>query len=127
MPCRYLIHRDRRLVVSTGWERVTFVELKAHQDQLGGDPDFDPTFNQLLDGTEVIELAVSIGQVRSLATRKLFSPTSRRAFVAPNPVVFGVGRMWTAYHEMATGLENVKIFYDLAAALKWLGLDELPQ
>ncbi len=126
MPCRYVIHGQSRLVVSTGWERVTFAELKAHQDQLGGDPDFDPTFNQLVDGTAVTGLEVSMEQVRSLAARKLFSPTSRRAFVAPDPAIFGVGRMWTAYHEMATGLENVKMFYDLAAALKWLGLEDLP-
>jgi hypothetical protein len=127
MPCRYVIHVQQRLVVSTGSERVTFEEMKAHQDQLIADPDFDPTFNQLLDATAVTDLDLSRDDVKSLATRKVFSAESRRAFAAPNPAVFGIGRMWTAYHEMATGMENVRIFYDLAEALKWLGLESTPR
>ena len=126
MPCHYVIHGPSRLVVSTGSENVTFAELKAHQDRLAVDPDFDPSFNQLLDARTVTDLEVSRDQVRLLAARRIFSEQSRRAFVALNPAVFGIGRMWTAYHEMATGLENVRIFYDLADALKWLGLDALP-
>jgi hypothetical protein len=127
MPCRYVIYRERHLVVSTGSERLTFAEVKAHQDQLIADPDLDPTFNQLLDATAVTSLDVSQDEVKLLAARRVFSAKSRRAFVSPNPAIFGIGRMWTAYHEMATGMENVKIFYKLADALKWLGLEDIPQ
>jgi hypothetical protein len=127
MPCHYVIYRERRLVVSIGSERVTFAEMKAHQDQLIADPDFDPTFNQLLDATAVTALDLSRDEVKSLATRRIFAAESRRAFLAPNPAIFGIGRMWTAYYELATGHENVTMFYNLAEALKWLGLDSLPR
>lgn len=46
MPCRYDIDKDRRLVISTGWDRLPFAEAKARQDQLGIDPDFNSEFNQ---------------------------------------------------------------------------------
>lgn len=51
MPCRYVIDIEQRLVISTGWDRVTFAEIKAHQDQLVSDPDFNPEFNQFVDAT----------------------------------------------------------------------------
>ena len=46
MPCRYVIDIEQRLVISTGWDRVTFAEAKAHQDQLVRDPVFNPEFNE---------------------------------------------------------------------------------
>jgi hypothetical protein len=36
MPCRYVIDLERRLVISTGWERLTYPEMEAHQEQLLG-------------------------------------------------------------------------------------------
>jgi len=33
MPCRYTIDIGLGLVISTGWGRVTFEEMKAHQER----------------------------------------------------------------------------------------------
>jgi len=123
MPCRYVIDKDRRLVISTGWDRLTFAEMKAQQDELTSDPNFDPAFNQLVDVTAVTVLDLSIGEAQRIANRGIYSPTSRRAVLASSPAIFGMARMMDAYHSMATGREQVSVFYDGDAALKWLGLE----
>jgi len=90
------------------------------------DPDFDPEFNQLIDLTAVTSLDISADEARAIAGRKLFSFTSRRALVATSPAIFGMGRMMEVYNEMSEVASQVRIFYDLPSALKWLGLDGLP-
>jgi hypothetical protein len=127
MPCRYVIDKERRLVISTAWDRVSFAEAKAHQDQLKDDPAFDPTFSQLLDATGVTGLDASMDEIRILARRGIFSPSSRRAFVASSPEIFGMGRVLGAYLEMGQVPQQVNVFYDLSSALTWLGLEEDPR
>ena len=65
--------------------------------------------------------------VRLLARRKIFSATSKRAFVATSPAVFGVGRMWEILTEMSDNPSQIRLFYDLPSALKWLNLESLPR
>jgi hypothetical protein len=66
-------------------------------------------------------------QARLLARRMIFSLTSKRAFVAASPAVFGVGRMWEIFTEMSDNPSQIRVFYDLPSALKWLDLENLPQ
>jgi hypothetical protein len=126
LPCRYLIDKERRLGISTGWDRLTFADMKAQQDEVLANPDFDPAFNQLVDVTAVTVLDLSIAEAKWIANRGIYSPTSRLAVLASNPAIFGMARMMDAYHSMATGREQVSVFYDLDAALAWLGLKSLP-
>ena len=126
MPCSYKIYKDRRLIITKVWDRVTFAELRAHQNEFASDPDFDPAFNLLIDATRVT-LDISIDEARSLVSQGLFSSTSRRAFLATDPAIFGMGRLMAVYHAMATKQEQVSVFYDRAAALKWLGLEDDPE
>jgi hypothetical protein len=127
MPCRYVIDQQRRLVITTAWDRVTFTEAKAHQDQLSNDAAFDPDFNQLVDASAVTALEATIDQIKTLSKRGIFSPASRRAFVATRPDIFGVGRVMGTYFEMGRVPQQVQVFYDLASALHWLGLEEDPR
>jgi hypothetical protein len=122
MPCRYVIDKERRLVVTTAWDRVTFAEARAHQEQLANDPDFNQNFNQLVDASAVSSLDASPQEIQTLSSRRLFSSASRRAFIATNPVVFGMGRMLQTYLEIAKAQEQICIFYDRSSALEWLGL-----
>jgi hypothetical protein len=126
MPVRYVIDRERRLVVTTAWDRVTYAEVKAHQDQLLSDPAFNPEFDQLIDVTSATAWEIATDDLRMLARRKVFSPTSRRAWLATMPESFGLGRMAQAFHEVSGSPSEVCTFYDLSAALKWLGLTALP-
>ncbi|MBV9148153.1 MAG: hypothetical protein JO065_19720 [Acidobacteria bacterium] len=125
MPCDYRIDSSRRLVITTASGAVSFEEIVAHQKRLQGDPEFVPEFDQLLDCRSATNLNVSSEQARLVAQRKLFSRTSKRALVAGNPVVFGIGRMLQAYNELAPHGSVPRVFYDMKIALEWLHRTEL--
>jgi len=52
-----------------------------------------------------------------LARRTIFSPTSRRAFVATDPLNYGMARMLKTYHQMLPNPSQIEVFHDLASAL----------
>ena len=122
MPCRYVIDKPRRLIISIYSDHVTLAEIEGHKDQFTSDPEFDPEFDQFVDLTAVTALDISIDEAKTIARRKVFSPTARRAFLASSPSVYGMYRLMEAYHSMAEGEEQVCVFYDREAALKWLGV-----
>ena len=126
MPFDYAVYKERRLVVSIGIGLVTWVEIKARQDQTKTDPNFDPEFDQIVDLRLVTGFEMSPEQTRSLARRRIFSSNSKRAFVATNASVFGVGRMWESYTEFSDDPSHIQVFYDLPSALKWIGLESMP-
>lgn len=125
MPLRYVIDKERRLVRTTGWDRLTFDQTKAYQDQLLNDPDFDPEFNQLVDLTALAGLGMSTEETKQIASRSGFSARSRRAFVAPDPAVFGMSRLFAVYNEMSSTPSQIQVFHDAISALKWLGLETI--
>jgi hypothetical protein len=120
MPCRYVIEKEKRLVVSTAWDTVNFADAKAHQDELYADPAFSRDFNQLIDATAVTQIVATSDEIRNIASRSIFSPASRRAILANHPVIFGIGRMLQAHFNMAIGGDQVSVFYEREAAMKWL-------
>jgi hypothetical protein len=127
MPFGYVVYREHRLVISTGSDLVTWEEIKARQDQTQTDPDFNPEFDQIVDLRPVTGFNMTSDHARLLARRIIFSAKSKRAFVAASPGVFGVGRMWEIFTEMSDNQSQIRVFYDLPSALKWLGLESLPQ
>ena len=126
MPFSYVVHNDHRLVVSTGTDRVTWKEIKARQDQAQADPGFNPEFNQIVDLRAVTSFDMTSDHISALAHRMVFSSTSKRAFVAPSPAIFGVARMWETLSELEDNPSEIRVFYDLPSALKWLNLESLP-
>ena len=46
MPVRSVIDKNLRLVVTTEEGCVTFADMRANQDRLLDDPEFDPEFSQ---------------------------------------------------------------------------------
>ena len=127
MPFSYVVYGERRLVISSGSDLVTWEEIKARQDQTKTDPAFDPEFDQIVDLRTVTGFDMTSDQARTLARRMIFSATSKRAFVSASPAVFGVGRIWEMFTETSDNPSQIRVFYDLPSALKWLNLDSLPQ
>jgi len=105
---------------------VSSLEIQEHRNQLAGDPEFNPDFDQLVDGTAVTGLDVSMDDAKLIASATVFSPVSRRAFVASNLLILGVTRMMETYAHIGKGREQVKVFHDRNEAMKWLGLQTLP-
>jgi hypothetical protein len=97
--------------------------LKAHQDQLLSDPDFDPTFNQLVDGTAVVALEATPNELKTIIGRRFLSSTSRRAFLASSLPVLGMGRLMELYSKREPGREQVCLFHDRESAMRWLRLE----
>jgi hypothetical protein len=123
LPVGYTIDHERRLVITSGSGCITFAEVKAQYDQMLSDPAFNPDFNQLIDGTAITTLDLSVDEVRTIVQRKVFSPTSRRALVATLPAVFGVLRMAGTYHEVSNAAAaTICVFHDIPSASKWLAL-----
>jgi hypothetical protein len=117
MNVRYSIDKQRRLILTIGEGSVRFDDIRGHQDRLLADRDFDVSFDQLIDTTAVTTFDISASEARILAERRIVSAESRRAFVATQSHIFGLGRMMQVYHEP---LGDVQVFYSMDEALKWL-------
>jgi hypothetical protein len=127
LPLQSTIDKKQRLVIGTAWGCITFPEIKAHQDKLLSDPDFSPEFNQLMDGSKVTDWLLTIKEAETIARRKMFSPFSKRAIVGPLPVNSPLARIIDAYYELTKHASNMEVFQDVPSALKWLGIEALPE
>jgi len=120
MPFYYKIDKESRLVMSTGSSVLTVADSLAHQDELLKDPDFDPTFSQLMDLTHVTKLEHTSEDVRRVAQRSVFSPNSRRAILVTADVAFGVAREFEMLRE-TLGETGIRVFRELDDALECSG------
>ena len=125
MPAWYQIDAARRLVLSTGSGLLTATDIMAHQRQLMGDPNFDPSFSQFWDFTAVITNAINGDDVRAIAATTVFSANSRRAALVRTDEQFGLCRMFATYRE-GRGEYGVRVFRDRAEALRWALSEEQP-
>jgi hypothetical protein len=119
MSIRNVINKEKRLILTTGEGIITFADMRASQEEILADPNYNPAFNQLIDGRKVTQVSLTEEQAWILARRCMVSKTSRRAVVASSPAIFGVGRLMEVHHEFSTGVQ-VEVFGDLAAAMQWL-------
>lgn len=122
MPCNYTIYKDKGLVVTTASEVFTFAEAMAHEDKIYSDPDFDPTFVHLIDGTGISRTEITASEISTLARRTGFSPKSRKALVVNSALLFGLARMFEAYLQLSGAAESVSVFKERGEALAWLGI-----
>jgi hypothetical protein len=123
MPYNYHIEKAQGLVISAALDRVTYAEIRDHQDRVLLDSGFEPTFNQLIDGTKTTALDISSEEARTIAFRRIFSATSRRAYVSPGPAVHGVGLLMAAYQEAGMISSRMRVFYNFPSAFDWLRLE----
>jgi hypothetical protein len=119
MPGCYKIDKERRLVMTTAFGVVTKEDLLDHQDKLMADPDFDPTFSQLLDFAHMTKLDLKAADVKLLAERNIFAANARRAFVVPEDVAFGMARMFEMLRE-GKGEQGIRVFRTLEEGLGWV-------
>lgn len=121
MPEGHEIDVARRVVVSRAWGVLSTAEFLAHYEAVATDPDFDPTFAQLVDLRDVTAFNVDVITLRSKALQSMFRPGTRRAIVASSDVTFGLARMFGTYAESAS--QSIAVFRAIDEAERWLGLD----
>jgi hypothetical protein len=119
MPVSYQIDKARRLVTSIASGYLTAAHLLAHQRQLLGDPDFDPTCSQIVDCTAVTGIDLSAQDVHAVTATTIFSPHSRRALLVTTDEQFGFFRMFKMIRE-GYGEYGIRVFRDPNEALRWV-------
>ena len=119
MPFFYKIDKERKLVMSTAAGELTKTDVLLLQDQLRGDPDFDPNFSQLSDLTNVTGMHITGAEMKDLAETTAFSPTARRAVIAGNDLAFGLARVFEQVLEKK-GDQGIRVFRKLEDALDWI-------
>lgn len=122
LPASYEIDPARRLVTTRVWGAATDEDIHEHGRRLRADPQFDPTYRQLADISDVTEIRVSSKTIEDLSRGQLFAPGTQRAFVASSEAVFGLLRKYEL-HADSLG-QTVRVFRDRTAAEEWLGLIE---
>lgn len=120
MPLSFVIDKQRRLVISTASGTVTYSDIAAHQVGLKNHPEFDPTFDQLIDGTGVEKIALTVEEIRTVARQRLFGAESRQAFATSSDFAYGMARMFEIYREASGSGRPVRVFNSLEAAQEWL-------
>jgi hypothetical protein len=106
--------------------RVTDAELLAYYTPLVAQ--HSSLWRELVDGTQVIEMALTAAGLRQLAdiveghAEKLRG--GRVAMVAISDVTYGMFRMWELRREALN--YEVRVFRDLEQAWTWLWLDMSP-
>lgn len=119
MPAAYKIDKEKRLVLTTAWGVISFSDMVAHKDKLLSDPDFERTYSQIIDLTQITEFALSNEDIRAFANFSVFSPESRRAIIAPGDLKFGMARMFATLRELQ-GEKGIGVFRELEQALDWV-------
>lgn len=120
MPLNYVIDKEHKLVTSTASGVVTYSDITNHQSRLKNDPDFDPTFDQLVDGTAVTQIELTTDNVRAIARQRLFAAGSRQALATGSEFAYGMARMFELYRDSAGTGRLVRVFNGLEAAQEWL-------
>ena len=122
MPAEYKIDKSQRMVFSVAYGTLTDLDINSHQENLRDDPDFDPGFSQLVDCTDVTKADdLSTDAIYELARRHLFGAESKRAFVAPKKLLFGLFRMFQILTNDYP--DELVVFEDLTKARKYLKLE----
>lgn len=119
MGLGYEINRAEKLVLTICSGLVTELEIRQHDEALKSDPDFSSDFNQIIDMRQITEFPLSVDEIQKVAAYEtMFKAESRRAIVAQNDLLFGLSRMYEAFHQHSD-LGNLRVFRDFAEAKSW--------
>ncbi len=119
MPISYRIDKSLGLVFTKGESVLTGQDILTHLQRLRENPDFDPSYDQLVDFRDVIEIPISRGEMETISMRHVFN--GRGAVVAEEDIGFGMMRMYEVLSKFEP--DQFKVFRDMAEARRWLGLD----
>ena len=113
----YVVDVDRRLVVVRFAKKVTVSDIERYTNLLRANPEFQPTFSEIADMSEAVELDLQADEFLKLADEiDPFSPEAKRAFVAKTSVQHHAARM----HKALRTLRNIEIFSSFEDAERWI-------
>jgi len=123
MAASYHIEKELGVVFTSGSGTFGFADAVDHMNRLKKDPDFNPSFSQLLDYREVTEISLTHDQIVELASVQIFSAEAKRAFLVATPEHYGLARVFQNYRAV-TGDKSIRVFMDAGEAFAWLGIEK---
>jgi len=122
MPISYTIDNSQRAVFTKLSGTLTLKECIDHHRRLRTDPDFDPSYCELIDGGEVERVGLNSSGIFDLASSCPFAPPARRAiYTSAKSLHFGIARMFQALAGGKRG--DIQVFRELDKAIAWLGVE----
>ena len=101
---------------------LTDQDAYSHQDNLRNDPEFDPGYSQFFNFIKVTKAELSTDAIHRLAEKNPFGLGSKRAFVAPSDMMFGLSRMFQVL--ITDHKDELTVFRDIDDARKYLSIEE---
>jgi hypothetical protein len=118
---QFTIDSRKRLVTVKFNGTVSASDMEQYLQRLEEDPEFDPTYSELVDLTDAQASDIDARAALQLAHNlDPYSPNARRAFAAPNTAIFGITRM---YQNVRHDEGNMRSFHSMDEAKQWLGLE----
>ena len=124
MPADYIIDKNVRLVRIIFTGRVTTAEMYDGRHRMLANPAFDPAFSHLVDARAATTFEMNGYSIKQFAQKQVLTDNARRAIVLSNTPDIGLARMFQIYRGLAGGHEEIQIFQQMYAAIKWLGLPD---
>jgi len=123
MPVDHKIDTSKKMVFSIAYGNLTDQDVYTNLERLRNDPDFDPSFSQLVDCTNVTNIDdLSTEALYTLAEKNPFGLGSQRAFVAPTNPEYNTLRIY----ELLTTVhpDVVVVFKNMESAYGFLNLEK---
>ena len=121
MSITYHIDKINKIVFVDATGVLTAEDIRIHRRRVVNDPDFDPHDGLLFDLRSITEFRISSTEIRMFATEYISHERARRAYLVPTEEVYGMVRMYSLIGDFESDVAQV--FYDMAEARRWLGLD----
>jgi phenylalanine-4-hydroxylase len=100
MPATLTIHPERRLVYTAFHGDLAADEFLHHADAIRTHPNFDPSYNEVVDLRGVTELHANTDTVLKLARREsLFNRESKHVVIASPGLVFRLAKLFQGIAE----------------------------
>jgi hypothetical protein len=114
----FVIDTEHRLVTVVLGGCVRVQDVANYFSDLRQEPDFDPTYSELADCSNVTDSPITRDDLEYLAARDPFAVDAKRALVLAHDLPFGLGRMYAMMMDRP-GLSVVRTH---AEAYVWLKL-----
>jgi hypothetical protein len=128
MPIRYIIDHDRKVVLAAGFGRFCHEDVMGYQQEVWSKAEVRG-YHELMDMTRVEDIEVPTSdRVRHLASlsASMDHPSARTRFaiIAPEPLAYGLGRMFETFRGLdLRSTKDVSVCRTLEEALDYLGLE----
>jgi hypothetical protein len=122
MPLSLRVDAAARTVWARAWGSLSRADVVGGLHVMAEDSRFGPGFAQVFDLREVVELEITTGELRGIAslaaglTDRLGA--GRLALVSDRPAIFGMCRMYEVFSESLP--VDVRVFRDFDEAVSWI-------